>query len=190
MGILHNLTDYLITMNSRRREQHEQFRRRIEQCAIRSDCQPPRPPDGEQTVCPRGRTRATIFATNGTTASATLSPSSPSLTAQPPSSLSSTSTSDAFANSPHCTSDGLLSPIVDPLNVGAEGGMSPGGRGIRACAPCGVARLVRGRQPWRAQFCAALLPGKENYYSGSEVGGSTHASSEADQRSRKEGKMR
>jgi len=73
------------------------------------------------------RTRAAIFATNGTMASAALSPSSPSSTAQPPSSPSSTSTSDAFANSPHFTSDGWLSPVVDPLNVGVEGGKSPEG---------------------------------------------------------------
>jgi len=70
------------------------------------------------------RTRAAIFATNGSTASATFSPSSPSATAQPP---SPSSTSDAFVNTPHFTSDGWLSPVVDPLNVAVEGGMSPEG---------------------------------------------------------------
>jgi len=35
--------------------------------------------------------------------------------------------SDAFANSPHFTLDCWLLPLVDPLNVGAEEGMSPQG---------------------------------------------------------------
>ena len=34
---------------------------------------------------------------------------------------------DAFANSLHFTSDGWLSPVVGPLNVGAEGGVGPEG---------------------------------------------------------------
>jgi len=55
-------------------------------------------------------------------ASAAFSPSPPSSTAQPPS-----PPSDAFSNSPHFTSDGWLSLVVDPLNVGVEGGMSPEG---------------------------------------------------------------
>ena len=84
---------------------------------------------GNTTFVPEAeRTRAAIFATNGSTASAIFSSSSSSSpsTAQPPSS-SSTSTSNAFANTPHFTSDGWLSPVVDPLNIGVEGGMSPEG---------------------------------------------------------------
>lgn len=73
----------------------------------------------KQFVPEAERTRAAIFATNGTMASAAVSPP----TAQP----TSPSTSDAFANSPHFTSDGWLSPVVDPLNVGVEGGTSPEG---------------------------------------------------------------
>jgi len=80
----------------------------------------------KQFVPEAERTRAAIFATNGTMASAAFSPSSPSSTSQPSPSPSS-STSDAFANTPHFTSDGWLSPVVDPLNVGVEGGKSPEG---------------------------------------------------------------
>ena len=83
---------------------------------------------GNKTYVPEAeRTRAAIFATNGTMASATFfpGPSSPTSTAQPPASLS--TSDDAFANSPHFTADGWLSPVVDPLNIGVEGGMSPEG---------------------------------------------------------------
>jgi hypothetical protein len=69
-------------------------------------------------------TRATIFATNGSTASAAFSPSSSSATAHPP---SPSSTSGAFVNTPHFTSDGWLSPVVNPLNVAVDGAMSPEG---------------------------------------------------------------
>jgi hypothetical protein len=80
---------------------------------------------GNKTFVPEAeRTRAAIFATNGSTASVTFSPSPASTTAQP---SSSSSTSDAFVNTPHFTSDGWLSPVVDPLNVAVEGGMSPEG---------------------------------------------------------------
>jgi hypothetical protein len=57
------------------------------------------------------RTLAALFATNGTSATGG----------------SSSSGSGAFAHTPHFTSDGWLSPVVDPTNIRVEGSMSPEG---------------------------------------------------------------
>jgi hypothetical protein len=70
------------------------------------------------------RTRAALFASNGTSA-----PSSPS--SSPPSSSSNSSSapaSSAFTRTPYFTTAGWLSPVVDPLNVGSEGSQSPEGQ--------------------------------------------------------------
>jgi hypothetical protein len=76
---------------------------------------------GNKTFIPKAeRTRAALFATNGTSA-----PSSP-----PPSSSSNSSSapaSSAFAHTPYFTTAGWLSPVVDPLNVGSQGSQSPEG---------------------------------------------------------------
>ena len=79
------------------------------------------------------RTRAALFATNGTsatpsgvtvvTSSSTLPPSSTSSGSAPNSAA--TTASNAFANTPHFTVDGWLTPVVDPLNNGIEGAQSP-----------------------------------------------------------------
>jgi len=58
-------------------------------------------------------TRAALFASNGTGTSTSSSPSA--------------SASAAFVNTPHFTSDGWLTPVVDPLNIGLEGTQSPEG---------------------------------------------------------------
>ncbi len=65
------------------------------------------------------RTRAVLFATNGTSA-----PSPPSSS----SNSSSASVSSAFAHTPYFTTAGWLSPVVDPLNVVSEGPQSPEGQ--------------------------------------------------------------
>ncbi|KAH9040705.1 Six-hairpin glycosidase-like protein, partial [Lactarius pseudohatsudake] len=64
------------------------------------------------------RTRAALFAANGTTA--------PSSTGSAPGSAS--TASNAFASTPHFTDDGWLAPVVDPLNYVAEGARSPEGQ--------------------------------------------------------------
>ncbi|KAI9463582.1 glycoside hydrolase family 105 protein [Lactarius psammicola] len=97
------------------------------------------------------RTRAALFAANGTsatpsgvtvvTSSSTLStPRSSGTTnsSTAPSSTAPTSTgsapgsastaSNAFANTPHLTVDGWLAPVVDPLNCAVEGAQSPEGQ--------------------------------------------------------------
>jgi len=58
-------------------------------------------------------TRAALFASNGT--------------GTPTSSSPSASASAAFVGTPHFTSDGWLTPVTDPLNVGSEGKQSPEG---------------------------------------------------------------
>lgn len=87
------------------------------------------------------RTRAALFAANGTSAtpsgvtvvtpSSTLSTSRSSSTgptsAGSPGSAS-TATSSAFADTPHFTVDGWLAPVVDPLNYAIEGAQSPEGQ--------------------------------------------------------------
>ncbi len=74
---------------------------------------------GNQTFIPQAeRTRTALFATNGTSA-----PSSPSSASSSPSNSSS-----VFAHTPHFTTDGWLSPVVDPLTVGSEGPQSPEGQ--------------------------------------------------------------
>ncbi|KAH9965080.1 Six-hairpin glycosidase-like protein [Russula compacta] len=89
------------------------------------------------------RTRAALFAANGTSATSppTLSSSS-SAAASDTLSLSSTSTStslapsppspsssasSAFADTPHFTFDGWFAPVVNPLNIAVEGTESPEG---------------------------------------------------------------
>ncbi|KAH8978283.1 glycoside hydrolase family 105 protein [Lactarius akahatsu] len=84
------------------------------------------------------RTRAALFATNGTSAAAigvpvvtssTPQPSSttPSSTASAPGSAA-TAASNAFADTPHFTVDGWLAPVVDPINYAIEGAQSPEGQ--------------------------------------------------------------
>ncbi|KAH9040722.1 glycoside hydrolase family 105 protein [Lactarius pseudohatsudake] len=69
------------------------------------------------------RTRAALFAANGTTTSSSTAPSS---TGSAPGSES--TASNAFASTPHFTDDGWLAPVVDPLNFVAEGAQSPEGQ--------------------------------------------------------------
>ena len=77
---------------------------------------------GNKTFIPQAeRTRTALFASNGTSAPSL--PSSPSSSSSSPSNASS-----AFAHTPHFTSDGWLSPVVDPLNVGSQGSRSPEGQ--------------------------------------------------------------
>jgi hypothetical protein len=76
------------------------------------------------------RTRSALFSTNDTAAEATFSPaasatSSLANTAAQPS--SSASASSAFTDTPHFTSDGWLTPVVNPLDIGVEGSQSPEG---------------------------------------------------------------
>src|SRR6267154_1755838 len=71
------------------------------------------------------RTRAALFATNGTSASG---PSSPSPSPSSFSSSSSASSSSAFAYTPYFTTAGWLSPVVDHLSVVSEGSQSPEGQ--------------------------------------------------------------
>ena len=88
-------------------------------------------------VSPAELTRAALFTTNGT-AAATFSSTTPSTSAAQSSSTTSTSTASAssstpspsnpFADMSYFTSDGWLQPVVDPLNVGAEGSHSPEGQ--------------------------------------------------------------
>ncbi|KAH9059660.1 glycoside hydrolase family 105 protein [Lactarius vividus] len=88
------------------------------------------------------RTRAALFATNGTsatslgalvvTSSSTHSipqPSSttPSSTASAPGSAA-TAADNTFADTPHFTVDGWLAPVVDPLNYAVKGAQSPEGQ--------------------------------------------------------------
>lgn len=81
-------------------------------------------------------TRAALFTTNGTTAATFSSSTTPSTSAAQSSSTTPTassstpspSSSDPFASMSHFTSDGWLQPVVDPLNVGAEGSHSPEGQ--------------------------------------------------------------
>lgn len=83
------------------------------------------------------RTRAALFATNGTAASpsglpvvnfSTLTSSStpPSSTRAAPGPAS--TASSAFMGTPHFTVDGWLAPVVDPLNFAVEGAQSPEGQ--------------------------------------------------------------
>ncbi|KAH9002036.1 Six-hairpin glycosidase-like protein [Lactarius hatsudake] len=101
------------------------------------------------------RTRAALFAANGTSAiasgdavvtssstsstsrssnntssttssSMTSSSTAPSSTGSAPGSES--TASNAFASTPHFTDDGWLAPVVDPLNFVAEGAQSPEGQ--------------------------------------------------------------
>jgi hypothetical protein len=80
---------------------------------------------GNKTFIPQAeRTRAALFATNGTSA-----PSAPSSSSSSSSSNSSSaSASSAFAHTPYFTTAGWLCPVVDPLNVGSEGSQSPEGQ--------------------------------------------------------------
>ncbi|KAH9083466.1 glycoside hydrolase family 105 protein [Lactarius deliciosus] len=100
------------------------------------------------------RTRAALFAANGTsaiasgdpvvtssstsstsrssntsstaTSSTTSSSTAPTSTGSAPGSES--TASNAFASTPHFTDDGWLAPVVDPLNFVAEGAQSPEGQ--------------------------------------------------------------
>ena len=89
------------------------------------------------------RTRAALFAANGTSATPSGVPvvTSSSGLLTPPSSSSSVPSSagsapgsaptaawSAFANTPHFTADGWLAPVVDPLNYVVEGMQSPEGQ--------------------------------------------------------------
>jgi hypothetical protein len=78
---------------------------------------------GNKTFIPQAeRTRAALFATNGTSAP------SPSSSSSNSSNSSSASAPSAFAHTPYFTTAGWLSPVVDPLNVGSEGSQSPEGQ--------------------------------------------------------------
>ncbi|KAH8977298.1 glycoside hydrolase family 105 protein [Lactarius hatsudake] len=84
------------------------------------------------------RTRAALFAANGTSAAAIGVPVVTSSTPRPssttPSSIASapesaaTAASNAFADTPHFTVDGWLAPVVDPINYAIEGAQSPEGQ--------------------------------------------------------------
>jgi hypothetical protein len=108
---------------------------------------------GNKTFIPQAeRTRAALFATNGTSA-----PSSPSPSPSPsPSSTSSSNSSSAFAHTPHFTTAGWLSPVVDPLNVGSEGSQSPEGQAF-------VLMLYAAWRDWNAasngQWINSATPG-------------------------------
>ena len=74
---------------------------------------------GNKTFIPQAeRTRAALFATNGTSA-----PSNTSTTPSP--SSSSAPASSAFVYTPYFTAEGWLSPVVDPLTIDSEGSQSP-----------------------------------------------------------------
>ena len=113
---------------------------------------------GNKTFIPQAElTRAALFATNGTSAPSSPSPTSPSFSPSPspspssssppststsyPLSSSSSSTSSsspypsyssnsssAFTHTPHFTTAGWLSPVVDPLKISFEGSQSPEGQ--------------------------------------------------------------
>jgi hypothetical protein len=77
---------------------------------------------GNKTFIPQAeRTRAALFAANGTSAPSSSSSGSSS-------NSSSASASSAFTHTPYFTTSGWLSPVVDPLNVGSEGSQSPEGQ--------------------------------------------------------------
>jgi hypothetical protein len=77
---------------------------------------------GNKTFIPQAeRTRAALFAANGTSA-----PSSPSSSSS--SNSSSAPASSVFTYTPYFTTAGWLSPVVDPLNVASEGSQSPEGQ--------------------------------------------------------------
>ncbi|KAH9035188.1 glycoside hydrolase family 105 protein [Lactarius pseudohatsudake] len=71
------------------------------------------------------RTRAALFAANGTSAAAPQA-RRPLLPRLPGSAA--TAASNAFADTPHFTVDGWLAPVVDPINFAIEGAQSPEGQ--------------------------------------------------------------
>ncbi|KAH9955491.1 Six-hairpin glycosidase-like protein [Russula dissimulans] len=86
---------------------------------------------GNKNYIPQAElTRAALFASNGTGTSTTTTTSvsgSSTSTNTGASPSPSASTSPAFADMLHFTSDGWLTPVVDPLDVGSEGTQSPEG---------------------------------------------------------------
>jgi hypothetical protein len=103
-------------------------------------------------------TRVALFTTNGTAAAnfsslttSTTSAAQSSSTTSTSSSAPSASPSNSFAGMSHFTSDGWLQPVVDPLNIGAEGSNSPEGQAF----------VLMLQSAWR-DWTAAGSPGLTN----------------------------
>ena len=108
------------------------------------------------------RTRAALFAANGTSANTsgvpvvTLQSSS---TGSAPGSTSTSPPSDLFVDTPHFTADGWLAPVVDPLDFAVQGAQSPEGQAFTLML----------HSAWR-DWSAAGSPGANVALPGARVG--------------------
>jgi len=109
------------------------------------------------------RTRAALFAANGTSANTSGVPVvTQSSSAESAHESTSTAPSDLFVDTPHFTVDGWLAPVVDPLDFAVQGAQSPEGQAFTLML----------HSAWR-DWSAAGSPGANVALPGARVGGST-----------------
>ncbi len=112
---------------------------------------------GDETfVSEAERTRAALFAANGTSATPSGVPvvtSSPTpMRPWPLSTVPSSAASNAFMDTPHFQVDGWLAPVVDPLNFVVEGAQSPEGQAF-------ILMLESAWRDWSAASGPGASPG-------------------------------
>jgi len=124
---------------------------------------------GNKTFIPQAeRTRAALFARNGTSAPSP-SPSLSSTSSSPHPS----SSSSPFSRTPHFTPDGWLEPVVDPLNVASEGSTSPEGQAFALMLHAAWRdwTAVIGNSPWTSSAAHPTPPSVPLIWGGCGHGG-------------------